>query len=386
MSRTLRRLAVGLAVVAVATAVGAHASAQSTEGTAPTTPTAPTAGTAAGSGQDVCDPLAGQNLRVATKPVEPFIFLDGGDQPRGFSAELWQLVSARLGTATTWVERETVEEALATVEDGDADLAIAAFSVTPDRQKRFDYSTTYLSSGLQLMVRTPDEATFGDSLRSLFDSWLLRVAIAFLVLLFIAGTAVWLLERRHNEDFPHGIGGIGEGMWWAVVTMATVGYGDRVTESRWGRVFSAVWILVGLVLVAQFTATITARLTVEELNEAATSIDELVGKSLVTVEGTAAADLLAERNIEVRKVGSIDEMRDSVLEGRDDVAVYDGPILRHLAVDDARLKVVGGTLTADFYAVVFPEDSPLEECVDRAIGDVIHDGTLQRLSESWFGQ
>ena len=54
------------------------------------------------------------------------------------------------------------------------------------------------------------------------------------------------------------IGTIWDGMWWAWVTMATVGYGDVVPHSAAGRLFGSLLILFGVVLLSLLTANLSA--------------------------------------------------------------------------------------------------------------------------------
>jgi len=54
------------------------------------------------------------------------------------------------------------------------------------------------------------------------------------------------------------IGSVWDGMWWAWVTMATVGYGDVVPHSGAGRLFGALLILFGVVLLSLLTANLAA--------------------------------------------------------------------------------------------------------------------------------
>ena len=54
------------------------------------------------------------------------------------------------------------------------------------------------------------------------------------------------------------IGTVWDGMWWAWVTMATVGYGDVVPHSPAGRLFGSLLILFGVVLLSLLTANLSA--------------------------------------------------------------------------------------------------------------------------------
>jgi len=57
-----------------------------------------------------------------------------------------------------------------------------------------------------------------------------------------------------------GISTPAEGLWWALVTVTTVGYGDVVPTTNAGRFFASVLILIGLGLLSLLTATIAAAL------------------------------------------------------------------------------------------------------------------------------
>ena len=51
---------------------------------------------------------------------------------------------------------------------------------------------------------------------------------------------------------------VGEGIWWAIVTLGTVGYGDVVPTSPWGRVVGGAVIIFGVTFLAFLTATVTS--------------------------------------------------------------------------------------------------------------------------------
>ena len=62
-----------------------------------------------------------------------------------------------------------------------------------------------------------------------------------------------LMSVIDHKGFPS----IGSGLWWAVQTVTTVGYGDHVPETVPGQVMAAVVMLLGIGFVTVITASIT---------------------------------------------------------------------------------------------------------------------------------
>jgi len=54
------------------------------------------------------------------------------------------------------------------------------------------------------------------------------------------------------------VGDVWDGMWWAWITMATVGYGDVVPHTGAGRLFASLVVLFGVVLISMLTANLAA--------------------------------------------------------------------------------------------------------------------------------
>ena len=97
-----------------------------------------------------------KRVRVVTKTLEPFVFKQG-DTYSGFSIELWEELARRLNLQYDWVYVNTVNDQLAAVQNGSADVAIAGISMTPEREEIIDFSHPYFDAGLQIMVTDQSE-------------------------------------------------------------------------------------------------------------------------------------------------------------------------------------------------------------------------------------
>jgi voltage-gated potassium channel len=80
----------------------------------------------------------------------------------------------------------------------------------------------------------------------------LAITAVTIVVTFVSGVAMWLVDRE--QDFPN----FWLGLWWAVQTVTTVGYGDITPETVAGRVIAAIVMLSGVAFVTVVTAAITA--------------------------------------------------------------------------------------------------------------------------------
>jgi voltage-gated potassium channel len=77
------------------------------------------------------------------------------------------------------------------------------------------------------------------------------LVVVTLVLGVVAGFVVTLVD---GEGFPT----FGDGLWWAIVTLGTVGYGDLVPTNSAGKAVGSVVIIVGVTFIAFLTAVVTS--------------------------------------------------------------------------------------------------------------------------------
>ncbi|MBQ0719058.1 MAG: potassium channel family protein [Gammaproteobacteria bacterium] len=130
---------------------------------------------------------------------------------------------------------------------------------------------------------------------------LLRVIIVFALLMHIGGRVKKMLSRNElaatglasfivivmagilMSALEPNINGPLEGIWWAWVTITTVGYGDVVPKTHAGRAFASIIIFLGLGLFAALTASFTS-FFISQREEKIISSEEDVHKRLTVIE------------------------------------------------------------------------------------------------------
>ena len=84
----------------------------------------------------------------------------------------------------------------------------------------------------------------------------------------VTGLLMTVIDER---NFPS----VGDGLWWAVQTVTTVGYGDTVPGTSAGRTLAAIVMLLGIGFITVITAAITSAFVSRQRGEADPSAESL---------------------------------------------------------------------------------------------------------------
>ena len=330
-------------------------------------------------------------IRVATKRLAPFVMYHNG-RYTGFSVELWEKIAHEMGVNYELYGVDTTAKLLDEVKRNSADVAIGGIGITSRREKELDFSHAVFGSGFQIMVAKEHEtllgAIFVKVLSILFSPGLLYGTGIFLIILIVVSHIIWLLERRHNPQFSKSyFNGLWQAIWWAVVTVTTVGYGDKTPTRKLGRLFAIIWILAGYFVFAYFTASVTTTITLQELKGDIDSPEDLFGRQVGTVDNSPAADYLAGQGITTHNFETIDKAYEKLEAKEVDALVYDAPVLQHYAAKEGKgkVEVVGLIFQKQHYGVAVPLNSPYREELNQTLLKLMETDVYKEIHDRWFG-
>jgi len=288
----------------------------------------------------------------------------------------------------TWRMARDPAELLAAVESHDADLAVGAIVITPERENVLDFSLPVLDSGLRIMVPTGSQrgvvTTIVWSIPWATVGHLLAAAI---VIIFLLANLLWLIQRRRDKglirDYPSGVG---EALWRIMRMIAAAAYGDTDAPRAMKRIGVVLVWLLGVVIIAQLTASLTSFQTIERLRSTIHGPEDLPGKTIASVQGTAAADYLTARGLSFTPVRSAPETLRLLQQGAVQAMVFDAPALEYWAAKEGRgvLEVVGPIFRPEKYAIAVANGSALRKRIDITLLEIYKDGTYEKIHSAWF--
>ena len=334
-------------------------------------------------------PQFDKELVVGTKHAPPFAIQNPDGSWSGISIELWREIAKELDLSYR-LEEFDLQGLLAGIKNGSLDVAVAALTVTAEREEAFDFSHTFHSSGLGIAVLAGQKGRWLGFIRR-FMSWgFFKVVFALVALLFGVGLIVWLFERKRNPNQFGGrpLRGIGAGFWWSAVTMTTVGYGDKAPQTLGGRLVAMIWMFAAILIISGFTGAIAATITLGQLEGPVGGPEDLPKVRVGTISGSTSETYLHDRHIAAQSYSMATTALEDLSKRELDAVVYDAPILRYLAATQwkGEISVLPGTFQRQDYAFAVPANSQLREPINRVLVEKIRSPQWQDVLYRYLGQ
>ncbi len=337
------------------------------------------------------DGIQSETLRVGVVALEPFAMKTVDGHWEGIAVDLWREVADEMGVDFELREYGSVQALTEDFVKGDLDLT-PLVAVTEEREVVVDFSDAYYMSGAAIVVpaRKAQQGWFRVA-RRFFSVEFLQVIGLLLLLWLIAGVAVWLFERRRNPEMFGGgpAKGVAQGIWWAAVTMTTVGYGDLAPKTAGGRIVGVVWMFAAIISISGFTAAISSSLTVGELSGKVRGMHDLATARVGTVAESSAEAYLMKKGIkQARSFGNPRDGLKSLVDAETDAFVFQGPVVKYLAKNEflGRVEVLPGTFDHHYMGMAVPPGSQLRESLNRALLAFMETDQWTQILKQYLGQ
>jgi polar amino acid transport system substrate-binding protein len=348
---------------------------------------------AAGPNASGAEHASEEPLRVAVYDAPPYGSVDAAGLFSGASVDLWRRVAEHLHLTYRFILVTKMEDVITGVERGEFDAAIGAITITPDRLARVEF--TYPADRSGVAVAVPKRTGPLEAVMSYIEvvKQLGPLIVIMLALLVLTGALMWVFERRRQRaaDHPgeHRVASLYDGIYWAAVTMTTVGYGDVTPLTPVGRFIAVLWMLGSLALISLLTTSLVSRMTADAVTSAPIALaSDLNGKRLAAVADSSGAEYLDEQHLHYAKYASLKEALASLVRGESDAVVNSVGTLEY-AISTYFSGVIpkpSGVLAPAYMAFALPPKSPLKKALDRTLIEITASASWRSLEPSYFGR
>ena len=346
----------------------------------------------AGSHAFALEPPTTEPLRIAVYDVPPYGYVSADGSISGLSVDLWRRVAERLARRTEYTPISDMETILSGLEQGRFDAALGAITITPDRTERVAFSYPTHRSGVAVAFRRETGPLAALELYRDAASELSSLIFLIVFMLGLTGLAMWYVEKSNRSVAQHtesSVDTLRDGLYWAVVTMTTVGYGDKTPKTTTGRAVAILWMLGSVILISLLSTSLVSRLTAERVasTELVQSID-LTGKKLAAVAESSGAEYLEQLHLPYAKYRDLTEALSSLAEGRSDAVVNSiGALKYSVNMHFAKaLEISGGVLAPAYMAIALPPHSELKGPIDRALIKITASAKSRAIEDHFFGK
>jgi polar amino acid transport system substrate-binding protein len=326
-------------------------------------------------------------LRVAVYDVPPYGHAEPDGSISGVSVELWRRAAELLGRDYRLIPVADMKALIDGVARSDYDAGIGAITITPDRLQQVDFSYPAHRSGVAVAVRKESGAVAAFRTYASVVAGLSPLIAITLVSLMAMAVAMWFAEKRMRSSHESAVASLRDGVYWAVVTMTTVGYGDKTPKTGSGRVIAILWMLASVALVSIISTTIVSKMTADRVVKARPLTEaDLAGRKLAAVADSSGAEFLDQRRLPYRPFDDISSELAALERGEVDAVVNSIGALQYAIATrfNGTIEPPEGVLAPAFMAFALPPGSALKKPLDSALIEITASPEWRRIEASYF--
>lgn len=329
-----------------------------------------------------------KTLKVGLYTNPPFV-MEADDRHNGMAIELWEHIGENLNFKTSYEIFDSIKEIVEATETGKIDVAVTNLTITENRASKIDFTHPWYDAGLRIMIADNGKTSTSELIRGLKDAGHLGAYLWVLgVILFFTIGLTWF-DRKFDEEFPsRWRDGIAES-FYSVMLVVTSGSLKRKNLFGWiGRILSAFWLIIGIIVIAYITSSITSVMTTLSLSNEINGLNDLNDKEIGVLLGSVSEDFATDRGYSFMTYNNLDAAVLGLEKGEVSAIIEDAPVLEYYSFTQKNepVKVVGKLFYPDKYGFALPRNNSLTRPITLEVLKAQESGYLEELRLKYFGQ
>jgi len=279
-------------------------------------------------------------LKVGYAGSAPFVMHDGKEE--GIVMDIWKDIALGLNKDYKLIEFKSVADGIKAIDNNELDILIGPITINSSRAALVNFSQPYYNTELAILAPVVESTIWG-KIKPFLSVTFLYAVIGLLFILTFVGFLFWAVEgRKYPEEYGEGVvKGTASGVWLAVVTMTTVGYGDLAPRSAAGRFILGAWMITSLILATSFVAGIATTFSQFSGDDLTiTSLNQLKDKKVAVPNYKKIIDKVRDSEGIPVPVGDVSEGYQMLLDKKVDAVIYDEIPLKYIFEDDRKDEFV----------------------------------------------
>ncbi len=325
-------------------------------------------------------------LKVGVAGSPPFVN-QTNDIFKGISVEIWQELAEAEQLDYELIRQPGVKAGIDRVANGELDVLIGPVSITADRFERVTFTQPYFTANIGLLI-SGENPTVWSRIRPLFRLAVISSVGGLFLVLFIVGNLIWFAEhRRNDQQFPKEyVRGVGSGMWFALVTLTTVGYGDKAPVTKTGKAITSLWMLITMVAASSLTAGIATVLTLllsKETVEPFAKVEDIKNKQIAIITGTTGEQWAKSYQARLLQSSGLEEAIYRLKSGQAKGVLFDVPALKYYLYQhpEVPFQLANISVAVEDYGFVLPLESELVNDINVSLIELKESGRLKEIIE-----
>ena len=325
---------------------------------------------------------AEKKLIIGITYAPPYILYKDGIMS-GVCIDLWRLIGDTLKISYEYKVYSSTDTLMHDLQAGAIDLSILPLTATSERLAKLKLSIPFYISNMGIATRIEKQSAFIQLIKNIFSWKIIRSLLFIALIATVFAVFLWLAERKGNAlQFRPGFIGVTDGIWWAFVTMTTVGYGDKIPKTRVGRILAIFWMFFAIGLFFIASGVVSSELTVNRLQSQIKNPDDLSSCRVGAVYKSGYAETLSRHSIPFSTFSSPWDGLQAVNSGIVDAFVYDQALLQYLVTKNKlnnKIVIIASGLNMQYFSYMAGKNN-------QALIDRINPALLKVIDSDAWGE